>query len=257
MGERRCVCCQLRDFIKLLLVVIHFSLLLQRFKGAYITQEKIDMLNQSGFIWDKRGHMWRENYYHLKEFKQKNGHCNATASNNGGDKSFGTWVTKQKRKYTNWKRGETKSQELSLTDEQAALMDEIGFGKSVEVDGRKLRPSKSSRPKKLMKYSPLNGTIAGLVNASEEIEGKSEGPNDHGQQQTEPLSIGDDDDEQVVDENFNTNMDPSAVANSWGDSANAVSLLVDAIMNKESHTVSSDPTDGKQSGASGNEWSTT
>ena len=162
-----------------------------------------------------------------------------------------------KEKVYQLERGETKSQELSLTDEQAALMDEIGFDKSVEVDGRKLRPSKSSRPKKVMKYSPLNGTIAGLVNASEEIEGKSEDPNDHSQQQAEPLSIGDNDDEQVVDENYNTNMDPSAVANSWGDSANAVSLLVDAIMNKESHTASSDPADGKQSGASGNEWSTT
>jgi len=93
------------------------------------------------FIWDKRGQLWKDNYDRLKEFKQQQGHCNATASNNGGDKSFGTWVTKQKRKYANWKRGETKSQELSLTDEQAALMDEIGFEVSVEVDGRKLRPS--------------------------------------------------------------------------------------------------------------------
>jgi hypothetical protein len=81
--------------------------------------------------------MWRENYKRLKEFKALHGHCNATASNNGGDKSFGTWVTKQKRKYANWKEGETESQELSLTDDQAALMDLIGFDECVKTDGRK------------------------------------------------------------------------------------------------------------------------
>mmetsp|Transcript_3431 Transcript_3431/g.7556 ORF Transcript_3431/g.7556 Transcript_3431/m.7556 type:complete len:372 (+) Transcript_3431:302-1417(+) len=213
-------------------------------KGAYITQEKIDMLNDVGFVWDKRGHMWKENYERLKEFNAEFGHCNATASNNGGDKSFGTWVTKQKRKYGNWKRGETKSQELSLTDKQAELMNEIGFDESVEVDGRKLRrpQSQPSRPKKAMKYGLLNGTIAGLVNASEEIEAKSEGRDDTGQEQVEQSNMGNH--EQAMDENDNNKMDSSAVANSWGDSANAVSLLVDAIMNKESQTGSSDPVNG-------------
>merc|ERR1712008_131003 len=108
-------------------------------------------------------------------------------------------------------------------------MDEIGFGESVEIDGRKIRPGKPSK----MKSSPLNGTIAGLVNASEEIEGKSEGQDKkHGIQQAASLSIGNDD-EMDADGNYDANTDPTAVANSWGDSANAVSLLVDAIMNKD------------------------
>jgi hypothetical protein len=86
--------------------------------------------------------MWRENYERLKEFKAQHGHCNATASNNGGDKSFGTWVTKQKRKYANWKEGKTHSLELSLTDDQAALMDLIGFDECVKTDGRKFQGTK-------------------------------------------------------------------------------------------------------------------
>ena len=189
----------------------------------------------------------------MNEFRAQHGHCNATASNNGGDKSFGTWVTKQKRKYGNWKRGETKSQELSLTDEQAALMDAIGFGESVEVDGRRLRgsDSKPSRPAKAMKYSLLNGTIAGLVNASEKIEGGSEGLPENVQQPQNPadtLDMGTS--VHVMDENYNnTNMDPAAVANNWGDSANAVSLLVDAIMNKESQVGATDSVDGVNAGA--------
>ena len=105
---------------------------------GYITQEKID-LNQISFIWDKQGYHWKENYERLKEFKQQHGHCNAVASCNGQDKTFGTWVTKQKRKYANWKEeGEnrsTQNQELSLTDEQGALMDLIvGFGECINTN---------------------------------------------------------------------------------------------------------------------------
>ncbi len=108
--------------------------------------------------------MWKENYERLKEFKTQYGHCNATASNNGRDKSFGTWVTKQKRKYANWKEGETQNQELSLTDEQAALMDLIGFGDCVETDGRKFR------------------RIERLVHASEVTDGIMKVQKDHGNQ---------------------------------------------------------------------------
>ena len=185
------------------------------------------------FVWDKRGQQWRDNYDKLREFKLTHGHCNATASHNGGDKALGSWVTKQKTKYIMWKRGETKSLELSLTDEQAALMDEIGFGESVEVDGRKLRPSRKGRPKKCSSHRPR--TIAGLVNASAEIEGKT----DNLHQPARHLDAGVGSVERAVDENTNDLDSASAVANSWGDSANAVSLLVDAIMNKESHPATS------------------
>lgn len=170
----------------------------------------------------------------MKEFKAKHGHCNATMANNGGDKSFGTWVTKQKRKYCAWKRGETKSLEHALTDEQAALMDELGFGASVEIDGRKLRNmSKPELQKKAMKYSLLNGQLARLVDASAEIEGRSEAVGDAGQQeqQTEQQNTSNAA-QDASGNNFDTNA--ANVANNWGDSANAVSLLVDAIMNKES-----------------------
>ncbi|KAL9181564.1 hypothetical protein ACHAXT_010369 [Thalassiosira profunda] len=156
-------------------------------KGAYINQEKIDMLTSIGFIWDKRGQLWRDNYERLKEFRAQHGHCNATAKNNGGDKAFGTWVAKQKRKYTSWRSGVTKSLEFSLSDEQAALMDAIGFAECAEADGRKQRcrsPSTGEPPRKDVRTDP--------------------------------------------------GADPSAVANAWGASANAVSMLVDAIMTKES-----------------------
>ena len=95
-------------------------------------------ISKISFVWDKRGHVWRENYERLKAFRAKYGHCNATTSKNGGDKPFGMWVTKQKGKYKNWLEGKTSSKDMSLTDEQAALMDEIGFSECVELDRRRL-----------------------------------------------------------------------------------------------------------------------
>lgn len=164
-------------------------------KGAYITPRKIEMLEEIGcvdvivpcrsfcicvnqssanrsynhsFVWDKRGHVWRENYERLKEFKAKYGHCNATASKNGGDKSFGMWLTKQKGKYINWLEGKTTSKDFSLTDEQAALMDEIGFSECVEFDRR--RQNGGRRSSKVICDSE-NRKIDGTVNASgEDIE---------------------------------------------------------------------------------------
>ncbi|KAL7522091.1 hypothetical protein ACHAWX_006899 [Stephanocyclus meneghinianus] len=56
-------------------------------KRAYITQEKIDMLNQIGFVWDKTGQLWLDNY-----------------------------------------------EKDTLTEKQAALLDEIDFASSSNLD---------------------------------------------------------------------------------------------------------------------------
>ena len=104
---------------------------IQKGKTRYISQEKIDMLNQIGFIWDKRGQLWKDNYAKLKLFKEQQGHCNVTSTNNGGDKSFGTWAAKQKKKYSNYKEGKNVKLEHTLTDEQANLLDAIDYGSSV------------------------------------------------------------------------------------------------------------------------------
>lgn len=67
----------------------------------------------------------------LKIFKKTHGHCKATPSNNGGDKSFGIWVAKQRRHYNNYKEGKKKD---SLTEKQAALLDDLDFVSNKDVD---------------------------------------------------------------------------------------------------------------------------
>ena len=120
---------------------------IQQGKTRYISQEKIDMLNQIGFIWDKRGQLWKDNYAKLKLFKEQQGHCNVTSTNNGGDKSFGTWAAKQKKKYSNYKEGKNVKLEHTLTDEQATLLDAIDYGASVNKTSETRKSRKSTGEK--------------------------------------------------------------------------------------------------------------
>ena len=174
-------------------------------------------------MWDKRGQLWKDNYEKLKTFKAQQGHCNATAANNGGDKTFGTWVTKQKRKYTNYMVGEETSLEHTLTDDQAALLDAIEFGDCVKIDGRKRRLLNEQN----RNQNANSGSMVNLVNASEEILGQSaninvqqqeQGQQEHGTQH-------------ALDEQDNNQqqMDPYS-----GNSS--VAMLVDAMLESQSAT---------------------
>lgn len=49
----------------------------------------------------------------------------------GGDRSLYLWVSKQRRKYSNFKNCEKKD---TLTEKQAALLDEIDFASSSILD---------------------------------------------------------------------------------------------------------------------------
>lgn len=193
--------------------------------------------------------MWRKNYDRLKEFYIKHGHCNATTMYNGGDKTFGAWVAKQKKKYINWEKGNTKSLENSLSDEQASLLREIRFDSCVSTDGRKIRSLKKLRKEK----NKVGASIDELVKASENIDRKSSSTERvDGGEHEETANHAEDAGELVADEgDLTVNAESSVVAN-WGDSANAVSLLVDAIMNKESHALPA----GQMDEVGDNEWST-
>ena len=90
-------------------------------KPCYITQERIDMLNSIGFIWDRMGTAWRELYNELKAYYEKNGHCHVPA--NYGDKTLFRWIAKQRKKYKNYKSGK----KPTLTDDQVKQLEEIGF----------------------------------------------------------------------------------------------------------------------------------
>jgi len=96
-----------------------------KFKGGlkpcYITQERIDMLNSSGFVWDRQMSAWMTHYDLLKKFHDNFGHC--SVSRNHSDKTLLRWIGKQKKKHKNYEEGK----KPALSEEQVKLLIDINF----------------------------------------------------------------------------------------------------------------------------------
>ena len=94
---------------------------------------KGNVLDGSIFLLHTNSSVFRLTFHslQLKSFKLKHGHCNAVPSLLGGDRSLYLWVSKQRRKYNNYKNGKKKD---SLTEKQVALLDEMDFASSSNLD---------------------------------------------------------------------------------------------------------------------------
>ncbi|RKZ83353.1 MAG: hypothetical protein DRR19_19260 [Candidatus Parabeggiatoa sp. nov. 1] len=81
-----------------------------------LSQERIDRLNQIGFVWDLLAQAWEDNFAALMEYKKIYGHCNVP---NRWDKNpkLGMWVQHQRQ---NKKKGK-------LSEERIQRLDAIGF----------------------------------------------------------------------------------------------------------------------------------
>ena len=60
-----------------------------------MTPEKIGLLNQLDFVWDKNEVQWRSRLKELADFRQEFGHCNVQMKYG----TLGQWCTKQRREY--------------------------------------------------------------------------------------------------------------------------------------------------------------
>lgn len=102
-------------------------------KPCYISQERIDMLTQIGFIWDRMGSAWRESFEELKKYREVNGHCHVPV--NYGDKTLFRWIAKQRKKYKNYKGGI----KPALTEPQVKMLKDIDFFEPAELRMAKFR----------------------------------------------------------------------------------------------------------------------
>ena len=58
-------------------------------------QDRIDLLNALGFVWNVQDHEWHTHYEKLVKFQRENGHC-IVPNMFKQDKAFGTWIAAQR-----------------------------------------------------------------------------------------------------------------------------------------------------------------
>jgi superfamily II DNA or RNA helicase len=86
----------------------------QRIKKDKLSPERRHRLEELGFIWDAREAAWEEGFYHLKLYKEREGHCNVPVRHKENGFALGQWVSVQRLSKT-------------LSQERQQRLDELGF----------------------------------------------------------------------------------------------------------------------------------
>jgi len=100
-----------------------------------MNEQKIALLNEIGFIWDRKSSVWNQRYETLAVYFNKYGHCRIPS--NYEDQVLFRWVSKERIKYRNFLEDKTPAQ----TQEQHQLLRRINFIKGFE-NGRKRKKMK-------------------------------------------------------------------------------------------------------------------
>eukprot|EP00553_Chaetoceros_curvisetus_P002123 CAMPEP_0204625150 /NCGR_PEP_ID=MMETSP0717-20131115/10898_1 /ASSEMBLY_ACC=CAM_ASM_000666 /TAXON_ID=230516 /ORGANISM="Chaetoceros curvisetus" /LENGTH=407 /DNA_ID=CAMNT_0051640773 /DNA_START=42 /DNA_END=1265 /DNA_ORIENTATION=+ len=99
-----------------------YKLMLTGNKCSTMTQERVDILNDEGFIWDSHDIVWRERYNQLVEYKAKHGHTRVP-SYCQENPQLASWVKCQRRQYKLFWEGKRSS----MSAERTELLESIGF----------------------------------------------------------------------------------------------------------------------------------
>lgn len=86
-----------------------------------MTTERLDMLNEVGFVWDSHDVNWREKLDSLISFRRCHGHSNVPS--NHKDKKLATWVKCQRRQYKLFCLGKSSA----MTNERIKQLESVGF----------------------------------------------------------------------------------------------------------------------------------
>ena len=87
----------------------------QRQRKARMSQERIQRLDELGFVWDPREADWEEGFSYLKVFKQREGHCRVPYEYKENGYRLGQWVTGQR------------VNKDTLSSERRKRLDDLGF----------------------------------------------------------------------------------------------------------------------------------
>lgn len=110
-------------------------------KNPYITEERIELLNALGFVWDVRSEIdgWKERLEELKKYRKKHG--NVLVPNRYPENpQLGKWVSTQRRQYKLLNEGGISS----MNQARIEALSELGFVWEVRANTKKNSPQKDS-----------------------------------------------------------------------------------------------------------------
>jgi len=87
----------------------------QRVNKEKLSSDRIQRLNEIGFIWDPFQEKWEEAFGYLLKFKEREGHCKVPKFMFEGGYPLGSWVSQQRSKKDN------------LSSDRIRRLDAIGF----------------------------------------------------------------------------------------------------------------------------------
>lgn len=91
-------------------------------KRSTLTNERVQALDEAGFVWDSHKAVWSERYEELKHFRKVHGHCNVP-SRYQANHQLAIWVKRQRRQWKN----KMDFRKNCMTDERQESLDSIGF----------------------------------------------------------------------------------------------------------------------------------
>ena len=89
-------------------------------KHSFLTEERIKLLSEAGFVWSPQGNSWNDRYNQLVEYKNEHGNCLVPARY-PKNQALGTWVVNQRT------RLRREGKQTPLTEERIKKLDEVGF----------------------------------------------------------------------------------------------------------------------------------
>lgn len=92
-------------------------------KSSSITQERIEMLQNIGFVWSRHAIVWHQRLRELEEYRAQHGDCNIPG-NYPENQELAIWVKCQRRQY---KLFWTDNERSSMTLERINALDKLGF----------------------------------------------------------------------------------------------------------------------------------
>lgn len=120
--------------------------------GGLLSPERVDRLNELGFVWDVHQWQWNQKYHELLQYKEEHNNTNVPMSYGG----LGLWVFNQRADCHSYQKGK----QSGMTPERLDMLKDIGF----EFDlGKKIQSAADERWKmrfnELKEYGEKWGTI--------------------------------------------------------------------------------------------------